>query len=495
MSTEKTEKLTALDATFLELEEADESAHMHIGGVMVLEPHPDGAIPSIDEVRAEIVSRLDRLPRYTQRLSEPRTGGLRWQSWEPDPAFEIANHVRVEAIPAPAEIDELREWAGEYFSIRLDRRRPLWEMIVAALGDGRWAMITKTHHCLVDGVGSVDAAKVLLDPVRERFGEAEPEPIPEPVPDRETDEESVSLPFRLAGASLRLTARAIGAAAHGVSVAGSAVGAATDPHRIADGFREARAAAELILRDEVVAAPSVSLNEPIGAHRRLAVVAVEMETLKGIRAVLGGTVNDVILAAATAGLRQLLISRGEEPPAAGLRAMVPVNIRPAADRLSLGNQITSLFVHLPVAETAPLARYHAQMEEVEGLKASNQGIGSRGLIDFAALAPPALHSFLARSLFASRLFNVTITNVPGPQAPLYAMGCEVEEIWPLVPLAASHAVGLAILSYNGTAYMCLNADHDSVADLDVLRDGIEAEVETLRGLAEAAATSVRHSHV
>ena len=186
MSTEKTEKLSALDATFLELEEADESAHMHIGGVMVLEPHPDGAIPSIDEVRAEIVSRLGRLPRYTQRLSEPRTGGLRWQSWEPDPAFDIANHVRVEAIPAPAGIDELREWAGEYFSIRLDRRRPLWEMIVAGLGDGRWAMITKTHHCLVDGVGSVDAAKVLLDPVRERFADAEPEPIPEQVPDLDT---------------------------------------------------------------------------------------------------------------------------------------------------------------------------------------------------------------------------------------------------------------------------------------------------------------------
>jgi WS/DGAT/MGAT family acyltransferase len=462
---------------------------MHIGGIMVLEPSPGAGAPPVEDVRAAIISRLGRLPRYTQRLSEPRTGGLRWQSWERDPAFDICNHVRVEALPPPAGIDELREWAGEYFSIRLDRRRPLWEMIVAELGDGRWAMASKTHHCLVDGVGSVDAAKVLLDPVREHFPESDAEPGESAeIDDRERDSRGgPSLPFRVAGTSLRLTARAVGAAARAIGTAGSAVGAATDPHRIAAGFREARAAAEVVLRDEVVAAPSVSLNEPIGTHRRLAVVAVELDTLKEIRAVLGGTVNDVILAAATAGLRELLIARGEEPPVQGLRAMVPVNLRPAADRLSLGNRITSLFVHLPVSEKAPLARYQAQMEEAEGLKSSNQGIGSRGIIDFAALAPPALHSFLARSLFATRLFNVTITNVPGPQAPLYAMGCEVEEIWPLVPLAASHAVGLAILSYNGTAYMCLNADHDSVADLDVLRNGIESEIETLRVLAAAAA--------
>jgi WS/DGAT/MGAT family acyltransferase len=240
---------------------------------------------------------------------------------------------------------------------------------------------------------------------------------------------------------------------------------------------------EVLIRDEIVPAPPASINRPIGAHRRLAVLAVPLEDLKRIRAGLGGTVNDAVLAAAAGGLRGLLIARGEDPPARGLRAMVPVNIRPAADRLALGNQISSLFVHLPVAEADPIERYRSQLEEAEGLKSGSQAIGSRGLIDLAALAPPALHSFLARSLFASRLFNLTITNVPGPQQPLYVIGSQVTEIWPLVPLAAEHAVGLAVLSYNGTVHFCLNVDHDSMPDLDLLRDAIGEEVATLLTLA------------
>jgi WS/DGAT/MGAT family acyltransferase len=489
MTIAATERLNALDATFLELEEADDSAHMHIGAVVLLESTPEGGAPAIDRVRAEIASRLQRLPRYRQRLSEPQTGGLRWQAWEEDPHFDIARHVRAEGLPQPADADELRRWAGEYFSVRLDRRRPLWEMVVLELADGRWAMVTKTHHCLVDGVGSVDAGKVLLDPVRDPFpasnGQGE-----KPAEKRAGDaaEEMPAL-LRMAGASLRLAGRAVDGAARGIASAGSAIGTATDPHRIAETLGEARAAAALVVRDEVNAAPATSLNGPIGTHRRLAVTAVELDTLKRIRGVLGGTVNDAILAVATAGFRELLLARGEEPPEQGLRAMVPVNIRPAADRLSLGNRITSLFVHLPVAIEGTLDRYRAQVEEAEGLKSSNQGAGSRGIIDFAALAPPALHSFLARSLFATRLFNVTITNVPGPQQPLYAFGCEVEEIWPLVPLAASHAIGLAIMSYNGTAYMCLNADHDSVPDLARVQAGLEQEIRELDAIATAAAVS------
>ena len=482
------EALSALDATFLELEEADDSAHMHIGGVIVLEPHGDGGPPPIQLVRDAIASRLDRLPRYRQRLTEPRTGGLRWQAWGADPAFDITRHVRMEGLPAPGGIDELRDWAGHYYSVRLDRNRPLWEMVILGLADGRWAMVSKTHHALVDGVGSVDAAKVLLDPVRE--GLPEPLPANDHAP-RPEPEEQVGPLFRLAAGSLKFAGKGISTAAHAVERASSAIGTATDPHRLADGLREAKAAAELIVRDELVAAPATSLNEPIGAHRRLALIEVELATLKAVKSALGGTVNDVVLAATAAGLRELLLERGEELPEHGLRAMVPVNIRPAADRLALGNRITSLFVHLPVAEEASLARYHAQVDEAEGLKSSSQAVGSRGIIDLAGLAPPALHSFLARSLFATRLFNVTITNVPGPQTALYALGCEVEEIWPLVPLAASHAVGFAVLSYNGKVFLCINADYDTVPDIETLRDGIAREIETL---ARHAAVALETQH-
>lgn len=481
------ETLSPLDATFLELEEADESAHMHIGAIMTLEPRPGGGAPQIERVRTEIEARLGGLPRYHQRLSEPRTGGLRWPRWVEDRDFDISRHVYRAGLPDPAGVDELREWAGEYFSVRLDRNRPLWELVTLELGDGRWVLASKTHHCLVDGVGSVDAAKVLLDP--------EPDsPRPEDGPEESWGDEPAApggdrallerlAPRALAGGALRFVAGTLEAAAHTVGGAARTLEQTAHPHRLAEILRESEAIVELLIRDELIAAPTVSINRPIGAHRRLAVVEVPLEELKEIRAGLGGTVNDAVLAAAAGGMRRLLLGRGEEPPEQGLRAMVPVNIRPAGDRLALGNRITSLFVHLPVAVGDPILRYRAQLEEAEGLKSGSQAAGSRGLIDLAAKAPPVLHTFIARSLFATRLFNVTVTNVPGPQQPLYVLGSEVLEIWPLVPLAAAHAVGIAVFSYNGKVFFCVNADHDEVEDLETLQRGIAEEIETLRKLA------------
>jgi WS/DGAT/MGAT family acyltransferase len=232
-----------------------------------------------------------------------------------------------------------------------------------------------------------------------------------------------------------------------------------------------------------MAAPPSSINVPIGAHRVLAVTAVPLAQLKEIKLALGGTVNDVVLAAASGGLRTLMETRGEAPPRQGLRAMVPVNIRSAGDRLALGNRITSLFVHLPVAEETAMGRYSRQVDAAEGLKASTQGTGSSAMIDLAGHAPPVLHSFLARSLFASRLFNITITNVRGPQEPLYAFGARMLGVWPIVPLAADHAVGLAVFSYDGQLFFCLNADRDSMPDLDVLASGMSASLDELHELA------------
>jgi diacylglycerol O-acyltransferase / wax synthase len=257
---------------------------------------------------------------------------------------------------------------------------------------------------------------------------------------------------------------------------------ALHPHKAIEMLERSRATVELLLRDEVVRAPRSSLNCDMGATRSFGVVRVPLADVKEIKVRLGGTVNDVALAAVTGGLRRLLISRGEVPPAQGLRAMVPMNVRQASEKLALGNKISSLFVHLPVAGETTADRYRRVTREAEDLKSSTQSVGTSTIISLAGLAPPVIHASIARSLYATRLFNVTVTNVPGPQTSLYALGARLREILPLVPLAAEHAVGVAIFSYDGNVVFGINAATDAVPDLDVLRDGIADELQALRGL-------------
>ena len=413
-----TEPLSPLDATFLELEEADVTAHMHIGGLLVFDPLPDGGTPTLSRLRRHLDGRLDALPRYRQRLSSRTTGGLHWPSWVPDEHFDIAVHVTRAALPKPGGERELLAWAADFWSHRLDRGRPLWRIVLLeGLAGGRWALATKTHHCLVDGVGSVDAGAVLLD--------AEPNP-PRRRPARPAppafEPHAPGAIRRLAGLPITATEAVVDAVRH--------------PRRAAEALDSARALVELLLRDELVAAPKTSLNVPLSEHRRLAVTEVSLEEIKAVSHALGGTVNDVVLALVTAALRDLLIARGETPPAAGLRAMVPVNIRNAAEQLELGNRITSLFVHLPVSVAEPRPRFRRVRAETMRLKAAHQAAGGRLMVDLAGLAPPVLHSVLAQSLFATRLFNVTVTNVPGspttavrvrraaaPGCPARAAGC------------------------------------------------------------------------
>ena len=451
---------------------------MHIGGVLVFDPLPDGSVPSLEAVCTDIASRLTLLPRYTQRLSSERTGRLTWPHWQEDPQFDVRNHVHHAALPAPGSDSEMCEWAADFFSHRLDRTRPLWEMVlVEGLEHGRWALAAKTHHSLVDGVGSVDVMHLLFD--------AEPSPPAAAAPPA-VDEPSSPWPAHVPhppGAVAELARTGVRAAAAGVH-------AALHPR---EAFERSRAVADLLVRDELIAAPHTSLNVPIGATRRFEIVRVSLLELKAIRHELGGSVNDVVLAACTAGLRHLLLSRGEQPPPEGLRAMVPMNVRSASEQLALGNRISSLFVELPVAEPDASARLRKIVQRTTMLKWSNAALGAATVIDLTALAPPILHALMARSLYASRLFNVTITNVPGPQMPLYAFGAELREDYPLVPLAAGHAVGIAIVSYNGAVVFGLSADCDSTPDLHVLTEGVEEGLAELRMLlpADAARRSVK----
>jgi len=474
------EHLTPLDATFLELEQADESAHMHIGAIMVFDPQPDGGSPSRKEVCQYLTSRLGQVPRYSQRLSEPHTGGMSWPEWEEDPAFDPRRHVARAALPSPGGDEELAEWASGFFSQRLDRHRPLWEMaLVEGLANGRWALATKTHHCMVDGVGSVDLGHLLLDttpaaPSCASGGSGAGAPSSLDV-DRPTSTPHPSAPGSLARLAhvwtgllpLDTILHAAQMGAHGV----------LQPR---DALRSARSALDLVVREELRAAPRTSLNGPIGTRRRFEVVRVPLADLKEIKNSLGGTINDVVLTVAASGLRALLQSRGEALPAGGLRAMVPMNVRVASEHLALGNRFSSLFVELPVAEADPVRRYRETVIRSKSLKSGGQqAAGTSAALELAGLAPPVFHATIAQALYAKRLFNVTITNVPGPQQTLYAFGAPLREMYPLVPLAADHAVGVAVLSYDGEVFFGVVADRDTVPDLEVLLSALSASVEEL----------------
>ena len=460
-----TDHLTALDAAFLELEEGNPSTHMHVGWTMVFDPVPEGGAPSVDELRRLLDERLLLLPRFRRRLSSPDTGPLTYPTWEGEEEFDIAEQVGEGSVPQPGGREQLLEWMARFYSQRLDRTRPLWEMVLLdGLDGGRWAIAAKVHHCLVDGVSGASVTTLLLD--------AEPHPDPEamgllegfePPPDHE---EGIFGPLSLI--------------THGVR---AGVDLALHPSKLRGALSRSRDVAELLVRDELRAAPRTSLNVRISRNRRLAELSVPLDEIKAIKRELGGTVNDVVLAACAGGLRRLFESRSEEPDARGMRAMVPVSVREASEAIALGNRVSSLFVELPVAEREPRERYRRTTKATTAIKGGGQAAGTAALLDVAALAPPVLHAAVARLSYTPRLFNVTITNIPGPQTTLYALGAPLRHIFPLVPIFSHHAVGIAIVSYDGEVVFGLNADRESVPDLEVLERGIADSLAELRELA------------
>jgi diacylglycerol O-acyltransferase len=456
--------LTPLDATFLELEEGDESAHMHVGWAMVFESLPEGGTPSLEAVRELLAERLELLPLFLCRLSSQHTGLLSWPSWEPDPEFDVANHVRHATLPAPGGEAELLEWLSDFYSHRLDRGHPLWETtLLDGLEDGRWALATKVHHSLVDGISGASVTTVILD------AEQHPEPGSKGV---------------LAGAAEGASGESNGHGALATLAGGARAGVdmALHPRKLGPLLARSRSIAELLV-EEVVSAPETSLNATIGGTRRLDALFTSLAELKAIKNGLGGTVNDVVLAAGAGGLRRFFERREEPLPEAALRAMVPVSVRQAGEALALGNKVSSLFVELPVAEPDPLLRYRKAAAAAEELKGGEQAAGAETLVGLAGATPPVIHGVVARLAFTSRLFNLTITNVPGPQTTLYALGAPLRRVVPLVPIFAGHAIGIAAVSYDGEVAFGLNADRAKVPDLDVLRDGIEESLAELRKLA------------
>ena len=391
-------------------------------------------------------------------------------------ASTFATNVGHAELPAPGDDGQLRDWTAEFFSRPLDRRRPLWEMVLLErLESGHWALGWKTHHCLVDGVGSVDVIGLLLGP--------EPTARTEPAP-----EECVARTI-VAERVPEAVAQAAGA---GARAASAAVHAAAHPREAVERSREV---AELIVRDELRGAPQTSLNVPIGQTRRYAVVCAPLEELKAIGYHLGGSITDVVLAASTSGLRHLLRSRGEELPSRGLRALVPISRRGASERSTLGNLLSFLFVDLPVGEPLAQARLGKIASATRRRKFSGAAQATSTMIELAALAPPVVaNAALARTVFSRRRFNVAVTNVPGSPAPLYAFGALLREIHPVLPLLADHAVGVAALSYNGQVTIGITADAASTPDIDVLARGIGEGFDELGALVPDATKSAGASH-
>ncbi len=450
------ERLTVLDDMFLHLE--GPNTHMHVGGVALFE----GPAPDYQEVLDMVRKRLQLAPRFRQKLARVPFG-LQRPVWVDDTHFNLEYHVRHTALPEPGDEIKLSRLTSRIMSQRLDPEKPLWEIWVAeGLSGSRFAMISKTHHCLVDGIAGVDIVSVMLDLEREPAEiEEEPwRPEPEPTADR----------LFLDALRDRLTSPA-----EAVRAVQSAAGdPGSVPGRLVEGLKSLGT-----FIGGSFAAPTSSLNQAIGPHRRFETVLANLDEFKAIKNAFGGTVNDVVLAVVSGGLRRLLKGRGESVDDLELRAMVPVSVRAEAERGALGNRVTSMWAALPIYEPDPVKRLKLISEQMRGLKSSGQAVGAQILVSLGEWAPPNILAQAARLVSRQRAFNLVITNVPGPQVPLYLLGRQMQEVYPVLPLADKQTIGVALLSYNGTIGFGLLGDYDTAKDLAVLAEGVEKSVAEL----------------
>jgi diacylglycerol O-acyltransferase / wax synthase len=460
------DRLSSIDASFLTNE--SDASHMHVGGILIFEGPP----PSYDDLLDHIRGRLHLVPRFRQKLAFPPFESGR-PFWVDDPSFNLEYHVRHSALPSPGSEEQLRNMAARQFSQQLDRSKPLWELwLVQGLKRKRFALLSKTHHALVDGVSGVDIATVLFDvkPVPEP-AEAEHEWIPNPPPSSATllargAEDIASAPVR--------ALRRIGTTV-------------THPRPAVRQLSESAEAVGEVAWNFANPAPEVPLNTKIGSHRRFEWVRAELAAFKRIKNAFGGTVNDVVLAVVTGALRRWLHSRGIRTEGLELRGLVPVSIRAEDEHGQLGNRIAAVRGPLPVYIADPVRRLKAVSESMQGVKSSKQALGAEVISRFNDFAPPTLLAQASRINFSTRLFNLIVTNVPGPQIPLYVLGRELEDIFPVAFLPANHALAIAIMSYNGKLGFGLLADYDAMDDVAEIAEGISDAIAELDDEAKSAA--------
>jgi len=471
------DRLSSVDAAFLAQEKPN--THMHIGALALFEGEP----PVLDEFLAHIESRLHLVPRYRQKLATPplETGRPLWVD---DPTFNLAYHVRHTALPrpeassplrspAPGDEDALLAMCARVFAQRLDRSKPLWELwLVEGLRGGGFALVSKTHHAVVDGVSGVDLSTVLFDLSAEGPGEvngAEPW-VPQPEP-----------------SSAELAAHGLTGAVRAVAeVATGALGAVSHPGEAIEKAREVAAGIGEVAWTALNAPPDTPFNVAPGAHRRIRVVRAGLDEFKLVKSAFGTTVNDVVLAVVTGALAYFLQSRGRRTEGLELKAAVPVSVRSEEQRGALGNQLTQIMAPLPVFLDDPIARLQYVKAAMDGLKESRQAMAASTIASLQGFAPPTIHAQASRLNFSGRFFNLLVTNVPGPQFPLHVLGRKLSEIFPIPFLAGERALAIAIMSYDGKVGFGLLGDYDALPDLDVVAEGIEASLAQLVELAKRA---------
>jgi diacylglycerol O-acyltransferase len=431
--------------------------HVHVGATIVLEGEP----PPFERLLEHVSARLSLVPRFRQRVTEIPLG-LSNPVWSDDPGFDLRWHVRNSALPRPGEMAQLRELVGRVLSEPLDFARPLWQLyLVEGLDGDRHALISKTHHALVDGVSAVDVGTILLD--------ADPEGTEIEVAEERWDPDAPSPELLFVRSA---TERIRGPLRAARKTARSAV---TMPRETAGGvIRTAEA-----FRDLAAGGPTVartSLNVEIGPDRRVAFASTDLQALKDARGAGGATVNDVILSVATGALRRYLEGRGDPVPQR-LVALVPMSVRRPEEQHDLGNRIATLLVPLPLAQGDPGRRLSEIHETTQRLKESEQARAASLVIEATGWAPPTINRVLSGAMSRPLVFNLAISNVPGPQVPFYLLGRRVRDVYPFVPLSPQgHALSAGVVSYDGSVYFGLVGDRDVLADLDDLAACLETAI-------------------
>jgi WS/DGAT/MGAT family acyltransferase len=451
------DRLSALDASFLHMERLEYP--MHVGAVSIFEGGnlvDERGRFRIDDVRNLVLARLPLMPRFRRRLMPvPYDQGR--PIWVDDDRFDITYHVRHTALPRPGGWEQLVALTNRVQESMLDRERPLWELwFVEGLEGGNIAIIQKTHHALIDGVSGVDVATLLLDV----------DPTPQvPIPPEWTPEPAPS-PTQLLFDTLRerLTEPA--------EIVRSIRRVFRGPRRALEELHQLGGSMSTMVTRESIA-PSTSLNGRTGRHRRLSVVRVPLDEVKAVRRAFGGTVNDVVLAGVAGGLQRLFAHRGEDVSGMRLRVMIPVSVRADDQRGALGNKVSAMFVSLPVDAIPAAERLAAVSAQTRHLKDRQQAVSADFLINMSDYVAPTLMSLAARVVHRQRFLNLVVTNVPGPQFPLYLLGARLIEAYPIVPLTRNLTVVVGILSYDGTLHFGLWGDRDAAPDLEVFASGID----------------------
>jgi len=461
-------KLNSLDASFVDAEDQDRHASFAIASIAIFE----GPAPSYEEFVTAISRRLPLVPLYRRKLRKvPLSLGP--PVWVDDPNFDLAYHVRQTAVPAPGGDEELRRLMARVMAQRLDRDYPLWEYwLIDGIARDRWALISKVHHCMVDGISATDLYRVIFD--------ATPEPSePPPADDRPVPPEpsGLELAARAVLDMALLPLREGGVLQHALANPDIAV------RQTADALRGlARMAGALR------PAPGSSLTGPIGRQRRYTWARASLDDVKTIKRELGGTVNDVFLAAISSGFRALLLARGEEPTSSMVPSLVPVSVRNAGEESIYENRVSALVANLPVHIADPVERLAAVRSQLSGLKASKESAAGEAVVSLGRLTPFPLASMFVRLAFSlpQREIVTVTTNVPGPQQPLYGLGRRLVEIIPYVPIATTVRTGVSIFTYCGNVTFGITGDYATTPDIGVLARGIEDGVAELL----AAATSI-----